>query len=725
MAALSEIVNYQEYGPHEVDGRKFLYDPHEAKKMFIDEQAEREAPLEMDEQEENAEDESSSSSTTSEEMIPEEDPGELADDDDLLVEKETEIFYMKEFELTEDDFAWLAKNNNEKKANVWLSRKMMEKSKEVTWSKLPLEEKQKFDLAQAKELSQVATSQALRNLTAEEEATLDLSKVMNMRWVLTFKGDGSSKARLVVLGFQAHNLTSVETASPTMSKTGRNVLLAITSNLKLKCNTGDVSSAFLQTHESLEDQELTVWAPPELAVMFGARPEDPRALRVLRAFYGLVHAPRKWYESVISTMVSQGWKQLQGDKCLLVLLDEKKEMAGLAGIHVDDFLLSGREGSLVYKQAEEKLRQTFRFGKWESASSATGVEFAGCRIRQLPDYSIYLDQKDYVEKWVEEISINPQRSRKAELLPSEVSDLRAALGTASWRATQSGPQYLADTSLLLSEVSRGTVETLYKVNKLIREMKKNAQQGLKFPAWGLPLTQLAVITWADASNHNRPDRASTIGTLTGIGPAGLLRGEEHDIALLQWKSGKTPRQCLGSNGAEVQSITIGEDQNYKIRGLVFEMTGEELRRDAIHEQVATIEGGLVMDSRGIYDAATRNLSALHGLRDSRAGYELTVSINQARRARTELRWVNGLAQLADGLTKAENRKTFLSFFTKNQYWRLIHDESFTAGRKLHKKELERQLKAQQESFVSWVKSQAEAFHWPWDEGPLLHYDAFS
>lgn len=262
------------YGPHEVDGRKFLYDPHEEKKTFIDEQAENEERVEMDEQEENAEDESSSSSTTSEEMIPEETQEELAEDDDLLVEPEAEVFYMKEFELTEDDFAWLAKNNNEKKANVWLSRKMMEKSKEVTWSKLPLEEKKKFDLAQAKELSQVATSQALRNLTAEEEATLDLSKVMNMRWVLTFKGDGSSKARLVVLGFQAHNLTSVETASPTMSKTGRNVLLAITSNLKLKCNTGDVSSAFLQTQESLEDQDLTVWAPPELAVMLGARPED-------------------------------------------------------------------------------------------------------------------------------------------------------------------------------------------------------------------------------------------------------------------------------------------------------------------------------------------------------------------------------------------------------------------------------------------------------------------
>jgi len=84
-------------------------------------------------------------------MIPEKTQEGLADDEDLLVEKEPEVFYMKEFELTEDDFAWLAKNNNEKKANVWLSRKMLEKSKEVTWSKLPLEEKKGFDLAQAKD----------------------------------------------------------------------------------------------------------------------------------------------------------------------------------------------------------------------------------------------------------------------------------------------------------------------------------------------------------------------------------------------------------------------------------------------------------------------------------------------------------------------------------------------------------------------------------------------
>ena len=77
----------------------------------------------------------------------------------------------------------------------------------------------------AKELSQVAISRALRNLTAQEEMKVTPEQLMKMRWVLTRKSDGSAKARLVALGFMAHNLTEVATASPTMSKVGRNLIL--------------------------------------------------------------------------------------------------------------------------------------------------------------------------------------------------------------------------------------------------------------------------------------------------------------------------------------------------------------------------------------------------------------------------------------------------------------------------------------------------------------------
>ena len=102
-------------------------------------------------------------------------------------------------------------------------------------------------------------------------------------------------------------------------------------------------------------------------------------------------------------------------------------------------------------------------------------------------------------------------------------------------------------------------------------------------------------------------------------------------------------------------------------------------------------GCLVMDPRGVYDAATRNLSALHGLRSSRAGYELTVSVQQAQKPGTCFRWVNGLSQLADGMTKAGAKKGFLHFFLNEQRWSIVYDATFAPGRKIHQAQFKKQL----------------------------------
>ena len=90
---------------------------------------------------------------------------------------------------------------------------------------------------------------------------------------------------------------------------------------------------------------------------------------------------------------------------------------------------------------------------------------------------------------------------------------------------------------------------------------------------------------------------------------------------------------------------------------------------------------------------TRNVSALHGLRSSRAGFELTVSVQQAVALGTQLRWVNGTAQLADGLTKdnAGARRGFVEFLARGQRWSVVHDPSFTAGKKLTKRQLQQKL----------------------------------
>ena len=49
-------------------------------------------------------------------------------------------------------------------------------------------------------------------------------------------------------------------------------------------------------------------------------------------------------------------------------------------------------------------------------------------------------------------------------------------------------------------------------------MRREAGQGLLFPSsWRFKdVNDLAVITWADASQHNRPDKSSAVGIITGL-----------------------------------------------------------------------------------------------------------------------------------------------------------------------------------------------------------------
>ena len=170
---------------------------------------------------------------------------------------------------------------------------------------------------------------------------------------------------------------------------------------------GDVTAASLQTGIiSLEEEELTIWATAELAAMFGATDGDGRALRVREVFYGLCHAPCKWYETCVATMLSLGLPQLKGDRCLYVILEEG-QLVGIAGLHVDDFLLAGSSTSKKFADSEESLLKAFRWGKWEIGD----FEFAGCQIYQNSDYSIMLRQEKYTDRWVKEI-----RSRKATLV---------------------------------------------------------------------------------------------------------------------------------------------------------------------------------------------------------------------------------------------------------------------------------------------------------------------
>ena len=173
-----------------------------------------------------------------------------------------------------------------------------------------------------------------------------------MRWVLTWKytegGDRKAKARLVILGYQPPELTSVSPQQHQHLEMSRHLLLQACALHKLRIHVGDVSPAFLQTSASEEHQEWTIKAPPEVGYLFSKSEGKPaRYVRLLKSFYGLTSAPpRAWWLDITQKPSQLGRKPMSTDPCLWCRYSDDGELKRVSGTHVDDFLIGLAGGDM-------------------------------------------------------------------------------------------------------------------------------------------------------------------------------------------------------------------------------------------------------------------------------------------------------------------------------------------------------------------------------------------
>ncbi|CAJ1386889.1 unnamed protein product [Effrenium voratum] len=128
----------------------------------------------------------------------------------------------------------------------WLVKKI-KKSPEVSLSKMAPERIEDFRKAKEAEVTQWVRSAACR--AVEGGRLIPKDRVMKMRWVLTVKGSGAAKARIVIVGFTDPDLACLPKASPTMSRRSRQLMATMAATAgwsQLKC---DAKSAFLQQSE--------------------------------------------------------------------------------------------------------------------------------------------------------------------------------------------------------------------------------------------------------------------------------------------------------------------------------------------------------------------------------------------------------------------------------------------------------------------------------------------
>eukprot|EP00959_Pyramimonas_sp_CCMP1952_P050217 1049458-Pyramimonas_sp.AAC.1 len=191
------------------------------------------------------------------------------------------------------------------------------------------------------------------------------------------------------------------------------MLLGVAASMGFQVFRGDVKAvkaAFLQGDLGEEDRGVLAETVKELRDAM--RLEHHQCIKLKKAVYGLVNAPRRWWSRVRKDMEKLGWVESSTEPCLWYLRDKSDKLCGLAVAHVDDFMIAVDNTSKFATDALQRLHQAYEWGSWESQDFVQ----CGTRIRQEYDGRtktwgrFHLNMVDYAQE-LKEIDIPTQRRK--------------------------------------------------------------------------------------------------------------------------------------------------------------------------------------------------------------------------------------------------------------------------------------------------------------------------
>jgi hypothetical protein len=479
---------------------------------------------------------------------------EHAPDESLMVENTNDTFMCcMDLPLPQKNMEW---KRLKRSPENFYAKKL--KGVEVKWHTLSSEDKIAFDQAKMTEVNAWLAARAVRRASAD----FPRERLVRMRWVLTRKGDGTPKGRIVLIGYEDPDLPSIQSAAPTMSRRTRQLGLQYASIRRWRCLKADVKAAFLQGGSVEEPRDLFALPVPELALALGLK--EGEAVQILKACYGLVHAPARWFECVRDALLELGFVQSKTDPCLWIFytMDSNgvKQTSGFICSHVDDFLIAGDESCDEWNQALNSFYGKFSWSPWECNS----FMHCGVRIREEPDFSFTLDHSSFCES-IEAVTYTTKNEHD-KLTADEVTQLRGVLGALQWRGQQTAPHLMAKIGQLQSSVTKANLETVKAANKLVRECFQTRFLSTKINQLNLEDPKdVQFVAWSDAALANRMDLSSTGGYVIAATTPEMTLGKRSPLTLVGWRSCRLPRKARSSLAAEAQAMSEADQELVFVR----------------------------------------------------------------------------------------------------------------------------------------------------------------
>ena len=421
--------------------------------------------------------------------------------------------------------------------------------------------------------------------------------------------------------------------------------------------TGDASTAFLQGQQSRSKPLYLL--PPQDGLLSQTNQWKHKLYRVRGNIYGLANAPFTWYKEVLKRLQSLNYIQHSFDKQFLYKVVDD-EVISIVLVYVDDFIGAYRQDYNI-----SELHEMFKWGSLAEMQVGVPTTFKGKELTLQQDDGGRYNMKVTMKKFIDGLDLgNLPRGRlqqAPELSPSEQKELRSVSGCLQWAATQARPEIAATVSLT-AHGSEAKIQDLKHLYSTISFLKETSDHGILIQ--DIPINkQTLLVGYSDASWANAKKSGSQIGALVGLTTMEALE-KPAKLAVLDWKSSRSPRVCRSTLAAEASAGDEVADRSSFANLFLSEL----LYLEPAHRVGNGVSWVQATDAKSLYDAV---LSENPNLADKRT--LVSIRAIQETTSAEQMHWLPTRFQFSDGLTKVDERlrSTFCTWL--QQPWCILVD----------------------------------------------------
>jgi hypothetical protein len=221
------------------------------------------------------------------------------------------------------------------------------------------------------------------------------------------------------------------------------------------------------------------------------------------------------------------------------------------------------------------------------------------------------------------------------------------------------------------------VADLLKINKAVNDAKRGSDYVQRFPG-GLKLDGAVVLTLCDSGHANSNPESDEVERYRSVGGHFLLVAEAcvmdnkpGKVAVMDYRSSTTQRVCRSTLAAEASHLADSLEAAEWLSVLLDEAVSGKLNLKDWQSSVQKRTRVFVTDAQSVYDYLTKDGSSLS--RDKRMAIEGALLKEALRQPNTYLRWIDGLQNIADILTKEGADMEYFRSFLKTGTFTLVQD----------------------------------------------------